>query len=340
MSRPHVVITTIQEPTASVRALQRRLVELGDSVGPVADLLIVGDRKGPVRYDLEAAELLTIEAQGELPFELARLLPEGHYCRKNLGYLVAQHRGSPWIYETDDDNAPLPRWEIRSLHISAGAIDTGGWLNVYQLFSDELIWPRGFPLAAIRNDGQPTGEIAVAPAREIEAPIQQGLADGSADVDAIWRLVLDRDVEFGRGPSVVLEPRTWCPFNSQSTWWWPAAYALMYLPSYCSFRMTDIWRSFIAQRCVWEIDHGIAFHDAEVLQERNVHDLMRDFCDELPGYTRNEELVAELESLELGAGPEAVVDNLRRCYRHLVGLEFFPERELELVEAWIADLPQ
>jgi len=339
MSRPHVVITTIQAPTASVRALQRRLVALGDGVEGAAGLLIVGDHKGPSGYDVDASELLTIDSQRELPFGLARLLPEGHYCRKNLGYLVAQHRGSPWIYETDDDNAPLPSWQPRSLHVSAGAIDVGGWLNVYQLYSDELIWPRGFPLASIRNDGQPTGELAVASARTVEAPIQQGLANGAADVDAIWRLVLDRDIVFRDGPSVVLEPRTWCPFNSQSTWWWPSAYALMYLPSYCSFRMTDIWRSFIAQRCVWEMGHGIVFHNAEVLQERNVHDLMRDFRDELPGYTRNEELVTELESLKLDAGASTVVSNLRRCYRHLVELEFFPHRELELVEAWIADLP-
>ena len=219
----------------------------------------------------------------------------------------------------------------------ARPISARGWVNVYRLFSDELIWPRGFPLASIRDAGHSAAGLA-ATERQIEAPIQQGLPNGSPDVDAIWRLVLDHDIEFQRRPSVVLQPGAWCPFNSQSTWWWPPAYALMYLPSTCSIRMSDIRRSFVAQRCLWEVGHGVVFHTAEVLQQRNLHDLMRDFHDELPGYTLNSELAAALQSLDLEAGPEAVTRNLRRYYQRLVRLEFLPQRELDLVDAWIADL--
>ena len=111
------------------------------------------------------------------------------------------------------------------------------------------------------------------------APIQQGLVNGSADVDAIWRLVMDREFFFEPRASVFLEPGNWCPFNTQTTWWWPVAYPLLYIPSYCSFRMCDIWKSFVAQRCLWELDMGIVFHAPEVYQDRNVHDLMRDFRD-------------------------------------------------------------
>ncbi len=83
--------------------------------------------------------------------------------------------------------------------------------------------------------------------------IQQGLANGSPDVDAVWRLILDRNFAFSDGAPVVLEAGNWSPFNTQSTWWWPIAYPLLYLPSYCSFRTCDIWKSFIAQRCLWEL---------------------------------------------------------------------------------------
>ena len=38
---------------------------------------------------------------------------------------------------------------------------------------------------------------------------------------------------------------------------------LMYLPSTCTFRMTDIWRSLIAQRCLWELGQGVVFHAAD-----------------------------------------------------------------------------
>jgi hypothetical protein len=108
------------------------------------------------------------------------------------------------------------------------------------------------------------------------------LADHSPDVDAVWRLVLDRPFCFDKGESLYLAPGTWCPFNSQSTWWWPEAYPLLYLPSFCTFRMTDIWRSFVAQRCLWAVGQGVAFHASEVAQARNQHNLMRDFEDEVP----------------------------------------------------------
>ena len=83
----------------------------------------------------------------------------------------------------------------------------------------------------------------------------------------------------GIATEVWLGPETWCPFNSQSTWWFPVAYPLMYLPSRVSFRMTDIWRGFVAQRCLWELGKGIVFHAAEVVQRRNPHALLRDFAD-------------------------------------------------------------
>jgi hypothetical protein len=113
----------------------------------------------------------------------------------------------------------------------------------------------------------------------------------------------------------------------------------MYLPSYCSFRMTDIWRSFIAQRCLWKLGHGVVFHAAEVFQERNLHDLMRDFSDEVVGYLRNREFVEVLSRLELEAGPGTQQNNLLACYRALVAHGFFPDEELTLVSAWLQDLP-
>jgi len=113
---------------------------------------------------------------------------------------------------------------------------------------------------------------------------------------------------------------------------------LLYLPSYCSFRMTDIWRSFIAQRCLWEMGCGVVFHPPEVVQERNKHNLMRDFADEIPGYTRNKEFVLLLEGLTLETGVASVSSNLQHCYEALIRAGFFPEKELVLVNTWLEDL--
>jgi hypothetical protein len=169
----------------------------------------------------------------------------------------------------------------------------------------------------------------------IRSPIQQGLANGSPDVDAVWRLILDRNFAFSDGAPVVLKAGNWCPFNTQSTWWWPIAYPLLYLPSYCSFRTCDIWKSFIAQRCLWELGYGITFHAPEVFQDRNQHDLDRDFADEVPGYTRNREIANVLLRLQLGTGEVQIGDNLHRCYEALVAARVFPPAELELVELWL-----
>ena len=321
------VVTTIQPPTASVRALAARLSEAG------AETLVVGDEKGPFGYDVPGTRLLTLAQQRELPFELARLLPTRHYARKNLGYLEAIARGAACIYETDDDNHPLAHWRPRTLRAPASRVEVAGWYNAYAPFTGELIWPRGLPLDRIRARAG-----ALTAPSETESPIQQGLADGAPDVDAIWRLVLDRDVRFAPGPSLELRPGTWCPFNSQSTWWWPAAYRLLYLPSHCSFRMTDIWRSFVAQRCLWELGHGVVFHAAEVEQLRNEHDLVRDFEQEVPGYCGNARIADLLAKLPLDAGPERVGDNLLRCWEALVEAGFVAETELALVRAWGADL--
>ena len=324
------VMTTIQEPTGCVLGLSSALSRFN------GDMLVMGDRKGPAKFELPGARFYSLAEQQTLPLKLAPLLPVGHYVRKNLGYLLAFRSGVQRIYETDDDNQPLPDWKPLPLETRAASVSAPKWLNVYRLFTQDLIWPRGLPLDRV-TDSRTFGNESRGEMQAVTAPIQQGLANGSPDVDAVWRLILDRDFQFNPGPSVVLPPGTWCPFNSQNTWWWPAAYGLMYLPSYCTFRMTDIWRSFVAQRCLWELGHGVVFHAADVFQLRNVHNLMRDFKDEVPGYEQNDAIATCLAELSLRPGAGAVLDNLVRCYEALVESRFFPEGEMPLVRAWVED---
>jgi len=328
-----IVVTTIQEPTACMRTLSARALADG------LQWIVIGDRKGPARFQLNPAELVSIEQQRELPFNLARLLPEKHYARKNLGYLLAISRGCECIYETDDDNAPTEAWYVRPIEVSAHRLQRRSkvhWANIYAAFSSELIWPRGLPLNWARRPFADDFELEPEPIRTI-APIQQGLANGSPDVDAVWRLTLDHEVTFQEAPSLLLPRGVWCPFNSQNTWWWPQAFPLLYLPSYCSFRMTDIWRSFVAQRCLWELGYELEFHHADVEQMRNEHDLMRDFEQESVGYLRNEEIREILESCALSPGISGLSDNLMACYEALVSAGVVRREELYLVKAWIQD---
>lgn len=327
----YAVVTTIQAPTAAMRRLASVVAGCGGK------LVVVGDKKGPTAYPVGGVELVTLEQQLKMPLRLARLLPVGHYARKNLGYLLAINRQAPCLYETDDDNAPVAPWQPRTRKVKAIPVSDSGWRNVYGYFSSENVWPRGFPLEelAASRAWKPRAGSAT---KLVNSAIQQGLADGNPDVDAVWRLLLSKDIRFKKRASLVLGRGVWCPFNSQNTWWWPEAYPLLYLPSFCTFRMTDIWRSFVAQRCLWEMEGGVAFHAADVVQDRNEHNLLRDFQDEVPGYLNNSRIGAILEGLKLEPGAEAAGANLRRCYQALAQEAIFPKKELRLVEAWLMDL--
>lgn len=298
-------------------------------------IMIVGDRKTPQIGWPEHIEFVDVSEQLRLAGKLSPLLPFNHYARKNLGYLLAISRQAPVIFDTDDDNAPLSQWCARTSITQARRCMDAGWINAYRWFTDGHIWPRGLPLDFAHAARVPT---ELGPEETVTAPIQQGLANGSPDVDAVWRLLLDRGVEFTDGASVLLPAASWCPFNSQSTWWFPMAYPLMYLPSFVSFRMTDIWRSFVAQRCLWALDLGVVFHGPEMFQDRNEHNLMRDFELEVPGYLNNEKIRTSLSALTLQPGEINIGANLHRCYEALVDIDVVPGKEMALVEAWLADI--
>jgi hypothetical protein len=296
--------------------------------------ILVGDTKSPREFELQGCDFYSIQRQQELSFQLSKILPTKHYARKNIGYLVAIKNGAKVIIESDDDNIPLPGfWDVRSKSVDASLLLRQGWVNVYKYFSEHHIWPRGFALEHVQ-DKLP----ALVASSKINCPIQQGLADDNPDVDAIYRLILPLPIVFNQSQSVALGEGAICPFNSQNTSWFQEAFPLLYLPSYCSFRMTDIWRSFVAQRIAWTCGWSILFHRTTVRQERNEHNLMHDFRDEIPGYTNNLQLFKGLEELKLTDGPENIPSNMIACYRKLIEMGLVNSAELQLVEAWLSDL--
>ncbi|MCK4748959.1 MAG: DUF288 domain-containing protein, partial [Bacteroidales bacterium] len=160
------------------------------------------------------------------------------------------------------------------------------------------------------------------------------------DVDALYRLTRGLPLKFQKDLSFVLGNESWCPFNSQNTVWFREAFPLLYLPSKCSFRMTDIWRSFVAQRIAWEYGWKIAFYSPTVYQERNEHNLLKDFEDEVPGYLNNAAIAKVLESLHLSGSPEYIYDNLIKCYQSMIGMGLIGGEEMNILKAWIHDLRQ
>jgi hypothetical protein len=293
--------------------------------------VVVGDTKTPTDWASPNVTFLSVNDQFQMFGELAKLIPFRHYSRKNLGYLYAIQNGAKIILETDDDNIPNNNFG-NALHscVDAESIGHKGWVNIYRYFSDAIIWPRGLSLEAIYSTPplQETGSF--------DCPIQQYLADDDPDVDAIYRLLYKDQVQFKQRRPIVLQAGTWCPFNSQNTAFFDKAFPLMYLPCHVSFRMTDIWRSFVAQAALWVHRHHLSFHPATVRQVRNDHNLMHDFRDEVPGYLENDRITKILSSECENGSSTSIAKTAHRMWRTLAAERIIPEEELPILDAWFA----
>ena len=330
MNKYALVITSVNGPENKVlQDYAKKASEYG------FDFIVAGDEKSPGNFEIKGCKFLSLDSQSTSGFEIAKLLPTRHYARKNIGYLTAMKNGANVIIETDDDNyAKEPFLIKRESAVDANFYENKGWFNVYRLFSEENIWPRGFSLEHIKEFPDKSEAVR----KTCYCPVQQGLADANPDVDAIYRMNLPLPFNFKNGNNTALGNKTWCPFNSQNTTWFREVFMLMYLPSYCSFRMTDIWRSFVVQRICWENDMSILFHNATVWQERNEHNLLTDFKDEFSGYINNNEIITRLSRLKLQKGLTFIPDNLIACYKVFIDMNLMDKRELDLINAWIKDV--
>lgn len=300
------------------------------------DFILIGDTKSPADFHIDECDFWSVDRQLTLDSEFAKLCPTRHYARKNIGYIVAMQRGTEELVETDDDNLPREEfWNGHNKVVKARDIQDMGWVNVYKYFSDKFIWPRGLPLEELQK---PLPSIDTFEEKEVVCPIQQGLADENPDVDAVFRLAFPLPLNFKKSGNIALGNNAWCPFNSQNTYWYKEAFPLLYLPSYCSFRMTDIWRSYVAQRIAWANGWSILFHDATVWQERNEHNLLKDFEDEIPGYLNNAKICKGLAALDIKGGRENILNDLLTCYEFLTNEGFVGKEEMPLVKAWVNDL--
>lgn len=298
------------------------------------NVICIGDEKSPEFYNVSGCRFYSIEDQVDLDFTYTGLCRKNHYARKNIGYLIAIQGQASIVMDTDDDNTPLASfWSEKTIELQGDLVDGSKWVNVYSYFSDESIWPRGFPLQYLHKPNDKTFNKATC-----LCPIQQGLVNGDPDVDAVYRLTKNVPVSFSDRDPVILSSGNWCPFNSQNTTWWPAAFILLYLPSTCSFRMTDIWRSFVAQYCLWPNKWHVGFVKPTMHQARNNHNLLVDFEDEIPGYLHNDEIVSTLLNTKIKAGSKHIAENMYSCYESLVRKGWLQQPEMKLVEAWCTDV--
>jgi hypothetical protein len=322
-----IVITTIYPPTPAIDAFAKM---------EGYRLYVVGDRKTPGDWTLPDVSFISATYQEQMPFRLISHLPWNHYCRKMIGYLQAIADNADCIVDTDDDNIPKPGWgfpefnsDYRKLYRSSG------FVNIYKLFTDQDIWPRGLPLNLISTAEDL--EAAISKDR-CKVGVWQGLADEDPDVDAVYRLTSNKPCFFDERDPVVLPKGVISPFNTQNTLFRKELFPLLYLPVTVTFRFTDILRGLVAQPVMWQSGYELGFTGATVIQKRNPHDYMKDFVSEMPMYFHSES-VTELVSVALDPSDD-VGGNLFRAYEALEKKGIVYSGELTALEAWLKDMSE
>jgi hypothetical protein len=317
-----IVITSIFQPTEAIEKF---------SALEGYQLVVVGDKKTPAGWQHPNCTYLGVEDQVALAPALANAIPFNHYGRKMMGYTYAIQQGADIIIDTDDDNIPYSNWTFPDFDgnylSSKGHL---GWTNIYHFYSEQPIWPRGLPLRYIADSRE---KLQWEKERQHQrVGIWQGLADEDPDVDAIYRLTSNIPCTFLKKEPVVLEKGTVCPFNSQNTAMQKELFPLLFLPSFVTFRFTDILRGIIAQPILWQHGYRLGFTAATVVQKRNEHDYFKDFESEVPMYLHAEK---SLEAVVRSIGNGSVADNLLNAYEALLKINVVEEREITVLKEWL-----
>lgn len=318
-----IVVTTIQYPTSALEKLAKL---------PGWKLVVVGDKKTPSDWYLEGCDYLGVEDQLALGYEITNVIPWNHYARKNIGYLYALEHGAQVIYETDDDNYIDTDIQLLEAQLELEVFSCKkGTLNPYALFGHTDVWPRGYPLEAITLK-----DVCDIEKKNANILIQQGLINGDTDVDAIFRLTRATNVYFNKRAPVALERGVMAPFNSQNTVMYYDAFWALLIPMSVTFRVCDIWRGYIMQRLLWDIDGHLAFFSTDVVQNRNEHNLLNDFKDEIDLYTKSGAFIKFLT--EWKSSEKNLFNRIDQLFTAAIEKQFFMQKEQQLVQAWLNDL--
>ena len=329
-----IVVTSTSEPTNQIK----KLANTKDF-----QLCVVGDMKTNQNWNFNNTVYLNIKKQEILNYKIFESTPFNSYTRKNIGYLFAIQHGAKYIYDTDDDNEPLVNL---TEYFNFKKIDYGmiidckspTLMNPYAHFGQPLIWPRGFPLSEIHKNHYNSYICG----KRKTSVVQQGVVNGDPDVDAIFRLT--KTMNFKRinitfddtSPSLQYPAYKLAPYNSQNTFFHYEAFWSLYLPHTVPFRLTDIWRSYWAQRLMWMLNDTVSFYGPNAVQFRNSHSYLKDFYSEKSMYSKLENLIEFLFEWKCSKKKfyECVIDlSLEMAIK-----KFWKIEEVNSIKHWLHDL--
>jgi hypothetical protein len=280
----YIVTTTIYPPSVALK----KFAEMKDW-----KLLVVGDLKTPhEEYEnMNNIIYLSPETQENLYKDLSDLIGWNCIQRRNIGFIHAYKLGATLVASVDDDNIPLDNWgqDIKvdipvncTIH-SPLECDVFDPISVTEY---SKLWHRGFPIQNLSQRASRAHEGVITPS------FQANFWNGDPDVDAICRMEHRPLCEFS-ATSFPFSSNKPSPFNSQNT-----IISRTALRDYFCFpfagRMDDIWGSYYAL----SQGHSVIYDVATVFQERNNHDLTKDFTEEIIGYKNTVDLLKDPSNIK------------------------------------------
>ena len=273
----YIATTTINKPTKALKLFAKN---------KNCKLIVALDKKSK-KFDLKDSIILSTEYQEKKWPKLSKLVGWNCIQRRNFAILEAYERGAEIIALIDDDNIPYNNWfkniyvnnKIKCKEISTNKkiFDPVGYTNHSNL------WHRGLPLELVNNR-----KYKVEKKHLIKPDIQANFWNGDPDIDAVCRMIFKPECNFKKNIFPFFS-RKISLFNSQNT-----LISRKVIKDYFLFphigRMDDIWASFY----VTSKKYRVIYNEPTVYQQRNVHNLIKDFKDEYIGYVNSLNLVESL----------------------------------------------
>lgn len=318
-----LIITTINSP--------RKEIEEFSKISNIKTICI-GDKKSPDKWGVKNVVYLSANDQNKIFPKFSKMQPWNCYGRKNIGYLYAIKNKFDIIIETDDDVYPYNNFPQKFSRKKRVDLLLGEkFINIYKLFGAKNAWPRGFPLNYINKKASIQKKTVT-----VYAPVQNYVINQDSDFDAIYRLISSKPVKFNKHGGFALGKGCYCPLNSQCTLFYPEVYPLLYIPSFVNPRVEDILRGYIAQRIIWEIGGNLFFGSPiTYTANRNPHNFLKDFENELSLYLQTEKLINILDSISL---THDINKSLIKIYSVLAKEKFVTNEEVKLVNLWIKEV--
>ena len=354
------VVTTIFEPSEAVR----RWVRVEGWC-----LVIVGDKKSPKVYETrwspgegnDAVVYLSPEDQEALNIEFVNSIPWNNFGRKNVGFLYAIMHGATVIWDFDDDNmlkfwipgaapegapsinAAVPSGQVaETIEVMEPHNHSFPSYNPYPTLGAPTLpsWPRGLPLPHIKLPDcydTPT-KTRVISRRSIA--VLQSLAEHQPDLDAIYRITMPVPFSFKRSDEtkpLMVPTGVLTPYNAQATLHFKAGFWALLLPITVHGRVSDIWRSYFAQRLFWDVGLQMGFLARPlVVQDRNPHSNLGDLDAERDLYQKSEHLINFLGRWK-GKG-KTLIARVEELWVTLYEHQYIELEDVVLMQQWLQSL--